>query len=1116
MQQPADILEENERLRVRLQQAEDVVRALRAGTVHAVVDQHAAADANPSCDSVLAQISDAVIAFDKADRITYLNAAAERLYGIAAADAMGRPQTDVFTSSSNSGDDEAALAEALREHGEWCGEIIYVGHDGRELDVECRITALKNNLGQPNGRVAVIRGVSKRRQQDQRVLVSEIRYGPLLEAARASDDRQAFLLKLSDTLRPIGDALEVQSAALRVLGEHLALNRAFFIEVDEDRDAYVIHRTYANGVAPLAGHFRLSEIRWTAELAGSGQTVVVDNASADPRLQQTERASYAAMEVAAAIGVPLIKDGRWVAALGVHQATPRHWTPEDIDLVRDVADRTWAAVERAKAETALLEREADLARVQRIGRVGGVNIVVAPKLRSQRSPEYLRLHGLPLTATDESHADWLARLLPEDREGAEQALLSALNGNAVSYECEYRIVRPSDGAVRWIEARADIERDANGSALRLVGAHADITEQKVLQQELEASVERQAFLLKFSDALRAEPNAEALTDRALQMLFDEMRLDRCYVGIYRLAKDIAEFPHQVYNDRLPPLPAQVRLSDFPKALQVAFDQTLVIDDLVKMDGLSDSERESFAGLGMSALIAATLRKGENNPLWAIVAVSATARVWTPGEVSLVEEVAERTWAAVKRARAKDRLQIAHDTFRNLIDRSPFGTYIIDADFRLIQISNGGQKSFANVRPLIGRDFAEVVRAIWMDTFSNEVIARFRHTLATGEPFKAVTKERRADSEATEAHDWMIERIFLPDGRPGVVCHFYDFTEKQQQEDRIRLLMGEVNHRAKNMLGLIQAIARQTAKTQPEHFLEVFGQRLQALSASQDLLVKSEWKAVQLGELIHSQLAHFGDDLDGRITIDGPLVQITASASQSLGMAVHELATNAAKFGALSNESGRVVISWGLHPDVTGQKLFAMSWVESGGPPVVKPVRHGFGSTVIDGMLRMSLGCDAEVDFAPTGLVWRIGCPAAGLIEGDVDPRPNGTAAGQDPAPVSGRRILVVEDEPLIAMDFSQTLSEAGYVVIGPANSVARALALLARFGCDAATLDVNLGTETSEAIARELIRLGKPFVATCGYSREQMPEIMQTAPLLGKPVSSAMLIAEVDRCLGRL
>ncbi len=131
-------------------------------------------------------------------------------------------------------------------------------------------------------------------------------------ALSESEARQAFLLKLSDKLRPLGDAMEVQTVALSMLGEHLAVNRAFFNEIDEQRDAYVIHRTYANGVAPLTGQFRLSDIRRTSELAGAGEIVVFDDVSIDPRLSAAERASYAAMELAAGVGVPLIKNGRWV------------------------------------------------------------------------------------------------------------------------------------------------------------------------------------------------------------------------------------------------------------------------------------------------------------------------------------------------------------------------------------------------------------------------------------------------------------------------------------------------------------------------------------------------------------------------------------------------------------------------------------------------------------------------------------------------------------------------------------------------------------------------------------------------------------------------------------
>ena len=141
-----------------------------------------------------------------------------------------------------------------------------------------------------------------------------------------------------------------------------------------------------------------------------------------------------------------------------------------------------------------------------------------------------------------------------------------------------------------------------------------------------------------------------------------------------------------------------------------------------------------------------------------------------------------------------RLRVAHDTFRHLVDRSPFGIYAVDADFRLVQVSDGAQKMFENVRPLIGRDFAEVLRFVWPEPFATEAIGRFGHTLATGEPYHSrSTVGRRADIGATETYDWKIERVTLPDGRPGVVCHFYDLSERQRHEEHIKLLMREVNH-----------------------------------------------------------------------------------------------------------------------------------------------------------------------------------------------------------------------------------------------------------------------------------------------------------------------------------
>ena len=209
---------------------------------------------------------------------------------------------------------------------------------------------------------------------------------------------------------------------------------------------------------------------------------------------------------------------------------------------------------------------------------------------------------------------------------------------------------------------------------------------------------------------------------------------------------------------------------------------------------------------------------------------------------------------------------------------------------------------------------------------------------------------------------------------------YDITQRKRQEEHVKLLMGEVNHRSKNMLAIVQAIATRTMKSEPADFIGSFGQRLQGLSASQDMLVKNAWKAVPLGDLVRSQLAQFGDERDNRTLIDGPPLEVSASAAQTLGMTLHELATNANKYGALSNQTGRVSVSWGRHSDAGGVPRFTMSWVESGGPPVEKPSRHGFGSTVINAMINKSFGCKAETDFAPTGLTWRIECPAERVIE----------------------------------------------------------------------------------------------------------------------------------------
>lgn len=205
---------------------------------------------------------------------------------------------------------------------------------------------------------------------------------------------------------------------------------------------------------------------------------------------------------------------------------------------------------------------------------------------------------------------------------------------------------------------------------------------------------------------------------------------------------------------------------------------------------------------------------------------------------------------------------------------------------------------------------------------------------------------------------------------------WDVTDRHEREERLSLLSREVNHRAKNILGIVQAIARQTASEVDAPYVERFQERLQALAANHDLLVRNDWKGVDLGALVRAQLAHFADLVGERIEVAGPPVRLGASAAQSIGMALHELATNAGKYGALSGPNGRVEIAWQM-----ADGTFTLSWIERGGPAVRPPTRRGFGTTVLKAMVQMSLGAEVELAFPAEGLSWRIECAADRLADG---------------------------------------------------------------------------------------------------------------------------------------
>lgn len=198
----------------------------------------------------------------------------------------------------------------------------------------------------------------------------------------------------------------------------------------------------------------------------------------------------------------------------------------------------------------------------------------------------------------------------------------------------------------------------------------------------------------------------------------------------------------------------------------------------------------------------------------------------------------------------------------------------------------------------------------------------------------------------------------------------DVTQWQRSEDIRTMLMREVVHRSKNMLALVEAIVRQTVRrSTPQDFAKRLSARLQSMAASQDLLVQENWAGVPLKTLVKSQLGYVEDLAGSRIIASGPDVVLSPVGAQALGMALHELSTNALIYGALSTDDGRVDLRWDVAPGEIPR--FTLSWQETGGPTVVEPTDFGFGQVVLIRMTEATLHGKVSYAFPPQGITWRL-------------------------------------------------------------------------------------------------------------------------------------------------
>jgi PAS domain S-box-containing protein len=406
-------------------------------------------------------------------------------------------------------------------------------------------------------------------------------------------------------------------------------------------------------------------------------------------------------------------------------------------------------------------------------------------------------------------------------------------------------------------------------------------------------------------------------------------------------------------------------------------RALVLNDIAGQ--LPADDAAAFLNIGLASTICKPLVVG--GKLTALMAIHDRApRVWTRNELATLTEVTERSWAHIERVRLVEEVRDSAARYRGAVITGRIAAWETDLVARTRVWTDEGMAMFGlnlpNRRGKVGGDDDEFLGSLHPD--DRHLMAEFHRIADTEDSFPAEYRIVRPDGSRL----WVSGRGRVmargPDGKAQRLASVVmDITDRKKAEEHIQLLMREISHRSKNLLAVVQSIASQTARTADnlEGFETRFGERLRGLAASHDLMVEENWRGAALADLARQQLAPFAEAGGPRLTLRGPPVMLTIEATQALGLALHELATNAMKYGAWSVPNGDVTFAWEFQKDGT----LRLSWVERGGPVVNPPTRRGFGHVVIENLVSQSLGGEVSMDFDPLGLTWVLSITPGNLV-----------------------------------------------------------------------------------------------------------------------------------------
>jgi PAS domain S-box-containing protein len=483
---------------------------------------------------------------------------------------------------------------------------------------------------------------------------------------------------------------------------------------------------------------------------------------------------------------------------------------------------------------------------------------------------------------------------------------------------------------------------------------------------------RLGFQVKLADRLRGASDAQEVKRIAIELLGEYLRVARVgYAEVDAEEKVLLVRRDWTRDASIPSLVGQTaRVDSFGPgavALLRAGEAIPVADYRVFPEAADPAHSISWDSIGVRALIVVPLVR--DGRVRAILYVhESEPRQWKRSEIAMARDVAERTWAAVERAQAERSLRDSEDHYRHVVELNPQVSWTALPDGQLNRVA----------RRWFEWTGMEGTGDSWADGLHPDDRKRslemWRNSVAAGEPYDIEHRVRLRDG----SYRWCRSRAFPRHDRGGEICLWYgtteDIHERKVAEEHQRLLINELNHRVKNTLATVQAIAFQTLKGDLSlaEARTRFEARLQALSRAHNMLTDRNWEGAPLDRVVAEATEYLAGE-QGRFEIEGAAVWLAPRAALALALALHELGTNAAKYGALSTERGRVAIDWAAE----GKRL-RLVWKESGGPAVVEPQRRGFGSRLIERGLQSDLGGPATSLFEPDGLCCRIDASLAAV------------------------------------------------------------------------------------------------------------------------------------------